>query len=157
MSDAENSAEIIGVEVDWVLSDELENQIHDIAYQREIQRMKHGEWRTMSKKLKNGLSQYSKGVLTKYQPISFSVKSLHPYQATVMSKNMKAFNDWFGFVKLQITLAFYNGSIHRQPRMENMTNSSFQKLIIHIHQKVSAKRKEQKKLFIISVEMKWDT
>jgi hypothetical protein len=83
-ADAESSTEIVGVEVDWVLSDELEYQIHDIAHQREIQKMKHGEWRTMSKKLKNALSQYSEGVLTKYQPISFSVKSLHPYQAMVM-------------------------------------------------------------------------
>ena len=59
----------------------------------------------MSKKLKNALSQYSKGVLTKYQPISFSVKSLDPYQATVMLQDLKTANEWFGFAKTQIVLS----------------------------------------------------
>ena len=154
-ADAENSAEIIGVEVDWVLSDELENQIHDIAHQKEIQKMKHGEWRTMSKKLKNALSQYSKGVLTKYQPISFSVKSLHPYQATVMLQDLKTANEWFGFAKTQIVLSnsFYHGSIHHQRAMEIMTNSSFQKPFIH--QKVGVKRKHLKKVISSSIDVKW--
>ena len=154
-ADAENSAEIIGVEVDWVLSDELENQIHDFAHQKEIQKMKHGEWRTMSKKLKNALSQYSKGVLTKYQPISFSVKSLHPYQATVMLQDLKTANEWFGFAKTQIVLSnsFYHGSIHHQRAMEIMTNSSFQKPFIH--QKVGVKRKHLKKVISSSIDVKW--
>ena len=38
-----------------------------------------------------------------------------------------------------------------------MTNSSFQKPIIHIHQKVSAKRKEHKNSIVALVEVKWNT
>ena len=87
------------------------------------------------------MCQYAKGVVTTYQPISFSVTSLHPYQAMVTYQDMKAASDWFGFAKMQIALAnsFYHGSIHHQRAMEIMTNSSFQKPIIYIHQKVSAK------------------
>ena len=64
---------------------------------------------------------------------------------------MTVSNDWFGFAKMQIALAnlFYYGSIHHQRAIEIMTNSSFQKPIIHIHQKVSAKRKEKKSIFAL--------
>ena len=136
----EPTNDIIAVEVDWVLSDELENQIHGTAHRREIEKMKHGEWHTISKKLKTEMCQYTKGVLTSYDPISFSVKSLHPYQATVMLRNMKTANDWFGTAKMQIALgnSFYHGSIHHQQAMEIMTNFSFQKPVIH--QKVGVKR-----------------
>jgi len=154
---ADNSTDIIGVEVDWVLSDELENQIHDDAFLREIQRMQHGLWKKISKRMKDKLSDYAKGLLTKYQPISFSVKSLHPYQATVMLQNMKTANDWFGFAKTQIVLSnsFYHGSIHHQRAMEIMTNSSFQKPIIH--QKVGVKRKFRKKKPLgSSIDVKWN-
>jgi hypothetical protein len=64
--DAENSADIVGVEVDWVLSDELENQVHDDAHLRVIQRMQHGAWRQIPHSMKDKLSHYTKGVLTKY-------------------------------------------------------------------------------------------
>ena len=65
------------------------------------------------------MSQYAKGVLTTYQPVSFTVPSLHPYQALVTSYNMKV-KDWFGFVKTQIALAnsFYYGSIHHKMAKE---------------------------------------
>ena len=154
---ADTATDIIGVEVDWVLSDELENQIHDDAFLREIQRMQHGVWHQISKRMKDKLSHYTKGVLTKYQPISFSVKSLYPYQARVMLQNMKTANDWFGFAKTQIVLSnsFYHGSIHHQRAMEIMTNSSFQKPIVH--QKVGVKRKFQKKKAIpSSIDVKWN-
>ena len=44
--------EIIGVDVDWVLSDELENLLHDTAHQNKINKMKHGEWRGLSKNIR---------------------------------------------------------------------------------------------------------
>jgi len=61
---ADNSTDILGVEVDWVLSDELENQIHDDAFLREIQRMQHGLWKRITKRMKDksnssqSISQY---------------------------------------------------------------------------------------------------
>jgi hypothetical protein len=63
----------------------------------------------------------------------------------VMLQNMKTANDWFGFAKMQIVLSnsIYHGSIHHQRAMEIMTNSSFQKPIIH--QKVGVEGKFQKK------------
>ena len=42
---------IIGVEIDWVMSDELENHLHDIN-QKWILNQKHGEWCIILKKLK---------------------------------------------------------------------------------------------------------
>ena len=80
-----------------------------------------------TKKIKTDMCQYAKGVLLTYQPISFSVKSLHPYQAMVTYQDLKASRDWFGFAKMQIAIAnsFYHGSIHHQRAMEIMTNSSF--------------------------------
>jgi len=77
--------------------------------------------------------QYAKGGVTTYQPISFSVMSLHPYQAMVTCQDMKAASDWFGFAKMQIAISnsFYHGSIYHQRAMEIMTNSSFPKPIIH--------------------------
>jgi hypothetical protein len=85
------------------------------------------------KKIKTDMCQYAKGVVTTYQPISFSVTSLHPYQAMVTYQDMKAARDWFGFAKMQIAIvnSFYHGSIHHQRAMDIMTNSSFQKPIIH--------------------------
>ena len=112
---------------------------------------------TLSKKLKTFMCQYAQVNVTTYQPLSFSVKSLHPYQATVMSQNMKESNNWFGFVKMQIALtnSFCYGSIHHQRAIEIMTNSSFQKPIIH--QRVCAKRNELKKSTVPSIEVKWQT
>ena len=65
------------------------------------------------KKNKTGMCQYAKGVVTTYRPISFSVTSLHPYQAMVTYQDMKAASDYFGFAKMQIAIAnsFYHGSI----------------------------------------------
>jgi hypothetical protein len=70
---------------------------------------------------------------------------------------MKAGSDWFGFTKMQITLAnsFYHGSIHHQRAMEIMTNSSFQKPIIH--KKVGLKKINQNKSNVSSVDVKWNT
>ena len=81
------------------------------------------------KKIKTDMCQYAKGVLLTYQPISFSVKSLHLYRATVTYQDLKASRDWFGFAKMQIAIAnsFYHGSIHHQRAIEIMMNSSFQK------------------------------
>ena len=126
------NSEIIGVNVEWVLSDELENLLCD-NFQKVIKKMKHGEWHPVWKKLKSDMCQYAKGNLTAYQPISFSVQSLHPYQATVLYQNRKTSNEWFGFAKMQVVLAnsFYYGSIHHQRAMEIMTNSSFQMPVIH--------------------------
>ena len=104
-NELELTSEIIEVVVDWVLSDEMENQLYDTAYWKEFHKKIHGEWHAVSKKLNTSMCQYAKGNVTSYQPLSFSVKSLHPYQATVMSKNTKASNDWFGFAKGQIALA----------------------------------------------------
>ena len=86
-----------------------------------------------TKKIKNDMCQYAKGVLTTYQTISFSVTSLHPYQAMVTYQALKASHDWFGFAKMQIAIAnsFYHGSIHHQRAMEKLTISSFQKPVIH--------------------------
>jgi hypothetical protein len=81
------------------------------------------------KKYKTDMCQYAKGVVTTYQPTSFSVMSLHPYQAMVTYQDMKAASDWFGFAEMQIAIG--NSSIHHQRAMEIMTNSSFQKPIIH--------------------------
>jgi hypothetical protein len=54
------------------------------------------------KKYKTDMCQYAKGVVTTY---------------------------WFGFAEMQIAIG--NSSIHHQRAMEIMTNSSFQKPIIH--------------------------
>jgi hypothetical protein len=107
------------------------------------------------KKYKTDMCQYAKGVLTTYQPISFSVTSIHPYQSMVTYRDMKAASDWFGFAKMQIAIAnsFYNGSIHHQRAMEIMTNSSFQKPIIH---KKSRSEKNLTKSAVSSVDMKWN-
>ena len=109
------------------------------------------------KKIKTDMCQYAKGVVTTYQPISFSVTSLHPYQAMVTYRDKKATSDWFGFAKMQIALAnsFYHGSIHHQRAMEIMTNSSFQKPIIH--KKVGLKKINQNKSNVSSVDVKWNT
>ena len=40
----EPSNKIVGVEVDWVLSDEMENQLYDTVNWNEFKKMKHGEW-----------------------------------------------------------------------------------------------------------------
>ena len=127
-----DTEQIVGVEVDWVLSDDLENQLHD-KNGKWIHSLKHGQWCIILKKVKTNMCQYAKGGVTTYQPISFSVTSLHPYQVMVTYRDMKAGSDWFGFAKMQIALAnsFYHGSIHHQRAMEIMTNSSFQKPIIH--------------------------
>ena len=79
------------------------------------------------------MCQYAKGVVTTYQPISFSVTSLHPYHAMVTYRDMKTASDSFDFAKIQIAIAnsFYHGSILHQRAMKIMTNSSFQKPIIH--------------------------
>ena len=42
---------IIGVEIDWVMSDELVNHIHDIN-QKWILNQNHGGWHIIPKKLK---------------------------------------------------------------------------------------------------------
>ena len=151
-----DTEQIVGVEVDWVLSDDLENQLHD-NNGKWIHSLKHGQWCIISKKVKTNMCQYAKGVLTTYQPISFSVTSLHPYQAMVTYRDMKAASDWFGFAKMQIALAnsFYHGSIHHQRAMEIMTNSSFQKPIIH--KKVGLKKINQNKSNVSSVDVKWNT
>ena len=41
--------QIFGVEVDWVLSDDLENHLHD-KNGKWIHSLKHGQWRIISKK-----------------------------------------------------------------------------------------------------------
>ena len=107
------------------------------------------------KKIKTDMCQYAKGVVTTYQPISFSVTSLHPYQAMVTYRDIKAASDWFGFTKMQIALAnsFYHGSIHHQRVMEIMTNSLFQKPIIH--KKVGLKNINQNKSNVSSVDVKF--
>jgi hypothetical protein len=66
-------------------------------------------------KIKTDMCQYAKGVVTTYQPISFSVMSLHPYQAMVTYHDMKAANYLFGFAKMQIAIAnsFYHRLIHQ--------------------------------------------
>jgi len=76
------------------------------------------------KKIKTDMCPYAKGVVTTYQSISFSVTSLHPYQAMVTYKEMKAASDWFGFAKMQIAItnSFYHVSIHHQRAMEIVTN-----------------------------------
>ncbi len=53
------------------------------------------------------MCQYAKGVVTTYQPISFSVTSLHPYQAMVIYQDMKAASDWF---RHQFFLSWINTS-----------------------------------------------
>jgi hypothetical protein len=44
-----------------------------------------------TKKIKTDMCQYAKGVVT---------TSLHPYQAMVTYRDMKAASDWFGFAKM---------------------------------------------------------
>ena len=101
--------------------------------------------------------QYAKGGVTTYQPISFSVMSLHPYQAMVSYQDMKAASDWFGFAKMQIALtnSFYHGSIHHQRAMEIMTNSSFQKPTIH--KKSRSEKINLSKSNVSSIDLKWNT
>jgi hypothetical protein len=143
--------EIIGVEIDWVLSDELENLLNDTAHQNEINKMKHGGWRSLSKNLKTTMCQYSKGSVTCYQPISFDVKSLHLYQASAKSYSMRSSEDWLGFARMQVAIgnSFYYGSIHHHQALQKMINSSFQKPIIH--QRDSEKKKHLKKSIPSSV------
>ena len=43
--------QIVGVELDWVLSDDLENHIHD-KNGKWIQNLKHGQCRIILKKIK---------------------------------------------------------------------------------------------------------
>ena len=80
---------------------------------------------TLCQNNKTDKCQYAKGVVPTYQPISFSVTSLHPYQAMVTYQDMKAASDWFRVAKMQIAIAnsFYHGSIHHERAMEIMTNS----------------------------------
>lgn len=44
-----DTEQIVGVEVDWVLSDDLENHLHD-KNGKWIHSLKHGQWRIISKK-----------------------------------------------------------------------------------------------------------
>jgi hypothetical protein len=109
------------------------------------------------KKIKTNMCQYAKEVVTTYQPLSFSVARLHPHQATVTYQDMKAASDWFGFTKMQIAIAnsFYHGLIHHQRAMEIMTNSSFQKTIIH--KNVGQTKVHLNKSTVSSIDVKWNT
>ena len=71
-----------------MLSDEVENQPYDTSNWKKFQKMKDGEWHALSKKLKTSMCQYTKGNVIIYRPL-FSVKGLHPYQATVIYKILK--------------------------------------------------------------------
>ena len=42
-NELEPSNKIVGVEVNWVLSDEMKNQLYDTVNWKEIKKMKHGE------------------------------------------------------------------------------------------------------------------
>ena len=138
-----------------MLSDDLEIHIHDKTG-KWIQSPKHGQWHSISKKIKTDMCQYAKVVVTTYQPISFSVTSLPHYQAMVTYQDMKAASDLFGFAKMQIALPnFYHGSIHHQRAMEIMTNSSFQTPIIH--KRVGQKKINLNKSNVFSVYVKWNT
>ena len=86
-NELELTSEIIGVEVDFVLSDEMEHQLYDTANWKESQKIKLGVLHAPSKKLKTSMCQYPKGNMISYQSLS---KCLHPCQATVMFKNIKS-------------------------------------------------------------------
>ena len=47
-NELEPSNKIVGVDVNWVLSDEMENQLYDTVNQKEFKKMKHGEWHVLS-------------------------------------------------------------------------------------------------------------
>ena len=71
-NDPEPSSEIIGVEVNWVLSDEMDNQLNNIATWKKFQ---NGEWHSVSKKLKTSMCQYIDRNVISYTPSSIPSNS----------------------------------------------------------------------------------
>ncbi len=85
---------------------------------------------------KTYMCKYAKGAVTTYQPISLSVSSLHPYQAMVTYRDMKAAGDWFGFAKMQIAMAnsFFSW-INTPSKSNGIPHFKSQKLITTLHEK----------------------
>eukprot|EP00956_Cyclotella_meneghiniana_P033944 scaffold100591_cov30-Cyclotella_meneghiniana.AAC.1 len=146
---------IITARIMWIVSEELLSYLMSKLHccLQLTNSYEHGQWKHVSKLLKQEMTKHLKGKVTEYVPVSFITASLEPFQTHVkttdMDGSMSKKIETLGFAQTQVAVGnacSYN-SIKYQQAMEWLTSASHSKVGLHRHtEKKSCESSEQHKI-----------